>query len=244
MFWHRFLWTGTVAHRCCYYKYFKCFGAVFVEGVILYKHAFSAKILRAVLLGLLGIVFLIFGFDFSGNSWANNSVWGMLFVLLAVLSGASNITLIGFAIPKLSELEIASLAFLFFAPFAFVSLFFTDFEQVFASPNFTLSSLMVLLYLRRFPPTWFCLLGCFGAYFLLEIALSGNILGLLSVFIGVYWTNKPAKEVSQSLLIYPDKAKNYRCNFYCLFEWKGTFVSIKVQKYCMIQRVYVYLPRF
>ncbi len=118
---------------------------VFAEGVILYKQVFSAKTLGAILLGLLGIAILIFGIDFSASSLSHSSTLGMLFVILAVLSGATNITLIGFAIPKLTGIEIATLAFLFFAPLAFVGLFFTDFQQAVASPNFGLSSFMLLI---------------------------------------------------------------------------------------------------
>ncbi len=189
---------------------------VFIEGVILYRQSFSIRILGAVLLGLLGIVFLIFGFDFSGNSLENNSIWGILFVLLAVLSGASNITLIGFAIPKLSGLEIASLAFLFFAPFAFVGLFFTDFGRVFASPNFALSSLMVLLlaFITFIGTLGFnelikCSTPLFASLSTYLILLIGVLLGvflsgdsfewkhfwsIVCIFIGVYWINKPAKK--------------------------------------------------
>ncbi len=188
---------------------------VFAEGVILYKQAFSIKTLGAILLGLLGIAILIFGLDFSINSLSNNSVWGMLFVILAVLSGASNITLIGFAIPKLTGLEIASLAFLFFAPFAFIGLFFTDFEQVLASPSFGLSSLMLLIL------AFITFIGTYGFNELIKrstplfaslstylILLIGVLLGvfltgdsfqwkyfwsIICIFIGVYWINRPEK---------------------------------------------------
>ncbi len=188
---------------------------VFIEGVILYKQAFSLRVLGAILLGLLGIVFLIFGFDFSGGSWANNSVLGMFFVLLAVLSGASNITLIGFAIPKLTGVEIASLAFLFFAPLAFAGLFFTDFAPVLASPDFMLSSFMVLLLafitfvgtlgfnelIKRSTP----LFASLSTYLILLIGvllgvfLTGDsfqwkhFCAIACIFIGVYWINKPEK---------------------------------------------------
>ncbi len=192
---------------------------VFAEGVILYKQAFSAKTLGAILLGLLGVAILIFGVDFSTSSLSNSSALGMLFVILAVLSGATNITLIGFAIPKLTGIEIAALAFLFFAPLAFGGLFFTDFQQAVASPNFGLSSLMLLILafitfigtlgfnelIKRSTP----LFASLSTYLILLIGvllgvfLTGDTFhwkhfwSIICIFIGVYWINKPQNEQKQ-----------------------------------------------
>ncbi len=188
---------------------------VFAEGVILYKQAFSAKTLGAILLGLLGVSILIFGADFSVNSLSNNSVLGMFFVLMAVLVGATNITLIGFAIPKLSGIEIASLAFLFFAPLAFLGLLFTDFQQAYNHPSFTSSSIMLLILafitfigtlgfnelIKRSTP----LFASLSTYLILLIGvllgvfLTGDSFqwrhfwSIICIFIGVYWINNPQK---------------------------------------------------
>lgn len=189
---------------------------VFAEGVILYKQAFSGKTLGAILLGLLGVTILIFGVDFSLNALSNNSILGMFFVLLAVLSGATNITLIGFAIPKLTGIEIASLAFLFFAPLAFCGLFFTDFQHVFDNPHFTSSSLMLLLLafitfigtlgfnelIKRSTPLFaslstylILLIGVLLGVFLTDNPFEWkHFWSIICIFIGVYWINSPKND--------------------------------------------------
>lgn len=200
---------------------------VFVEGILIYKQRFSLSAFLALLLGLAGICILIFGdvfffqwqpFSFSiqeNLSFQNTSLLGILYVLLAVVAGSSNIVLIGFAIPKLTGTEIASLTFMLFAPIAFVLLLGTDFTPAVKDIDFTHSSLMLSLLalitfigtigfnelIKRSSP----LFASLSTYLILLIGvlmgvyLTGahfewkHFWSIICIFIGVYWINKPNK---------------------------------------------------
>lgn len=199
---------------------------VFVEGILIYKQKFSLGALLALLLGLAGVCILIFGdaiafqwqpfsLAFQGISFQNTSLLGIFYVLLAVLAGSSNIVLIGFAIPKLTGTEIASLTFMLFAPIAFVLLLGTDFTPALEHIDFTHSTLMLSLLafitfigtvgfnelIKRSSP----LFASLATYLILLIGvlmgvyLTGahfewkHFWSIICIFIGVYWINKPNK---------------------------------------------------
>lgn len=199
---------------------------VFVEGILLYKQRFSLSALLALLLGLVGVCILIFGDAFSlqwdslslslqNLSFQNTSLLGIFYVLLAVFAGSSNIVLIGFAIPKLTGTEIATLSFLLYAPIAFVLLCGTNFTLALQNPHFTHSSWMLLLLafitfigtigfnelIKRSSPL-FASLSTYLILFigvLMGVYLTGDdfawkhFWSIICILIGVYWINKPAK---------------------------------------------------
>lgn len=200
---------------------------VFAEGILIYKQRFSFGALSALLLGLIGVCILVFGdaitfnlspfaFEFHENvSFQNTSLLGILYVLMAVFSGSSNIILIGYAIPKLSGTEIATITFMIFAPIAFAFLLGTDFTPALNSPHLTHSSLMLLLLafitfvgtvgfnelIKRSSP----LLASLSTYIILFVGVVMGIYltgsdfagkhfwSIICIFIGVYWINKPQK---------------------------------------------------
>lgn len=200
---------------------------VFIEGILLYKQRFSTTALLALLLGLLGVCILIFGDAFilqwspfslhiqEHFSFQNTSLLGVFFLLLAMLAGSSNIVLIGFAIPKLTGIEIATLTFMIFAPIALACLVTTDFTAATASTDFTHSSLMIAILsfitfigtvgfnelIKRSSP----LFASLSTYLILLIGvlmgvyLTGDSFewkhfwSIICIFIGVYWINKPDK---------------------------------------------------
>lgn len=200
---------------------------VFVEGILLYKQRSSLGAFLALLLGLAGVCILIFGdalsiqlspFNLSfseGISFQNTSLLGIFYVLLAVLTGSSNIVLIGFAIPKLTGIEIATITFMIFAPIAFCLLWGTDFSPALESPHLKHSSYMLILLalitfvgtigfnelIKRSSPL-FASLSTYLILFigvLMGVYLTGDSFELkhfwsiICIFIGVYWINKPNK---------------------------------------------------
>lgn len=199
---------------------------VFVGGIIFMKQRFSIKAFFAILLGLLGVVILIFGDSLMATNTTvieqtttlanQTTLWGICFILLAVIAGASNIVLIGFAFPKLNGTEIASLAFLLIAPLPLIGLFTTDFTGIVENPKFTSSTLTMILLafisfigtlgfnelIKRSSP----LFASLSTYLILLIGVlmgvifSGDtfsmkhILAIICIFMGVYWINQPEKK--------------------------------------------------
>ncbi|PVX51982.1 EamA-like transporter family protein [Balneicella halophila] len=203
---------------------------VFIEGILIYKQRFSLSALLALLLGLLGVCILIFGDSIAFNidpfslsfqeslSFQNTSLLGIFYVLMAVIAGSSNIVLIGYAMPKLSGTEIATITFMIFGPIAFVFLLGTNFSSALESEAFAHSSWMLVLLafitfigtvgfnelIKRSSP----LLASLSTYLILFIGVAMGVFltgsefewkhfwSIICIFIGVYWINKP--QVSNS----------------------------------------------
>lgn len=200
---------------------------VFVGGIVFMKQQFSVKSLFAILLGLLGVVILIFGDSLIGatsnivdqtTTLANQTtLWGVFFILMAVISGASNIVLIGFAFPKLNGTEIASLAFLLIAPLPLIGLFTTNFTGIIENPKFISSTFTMFLLafisfigtlgfnelIKRSSPLFaslstylILLIGVLmGVVFSGDVFSMRHILAIICIFIGVYYINQPERKL-------------------------------------------------
>ncbi len=112
-----------------------------ILGLIIFRSATNKKTIVGILLGLAGTLLLVF----SGQSYGESYFWGIFFVFMAILSIAVSINLVRFALPNLTGLEIAALAFLFVGPLSVSYLLFTDFAVALASPVFYKSMVMILL---------------------------------------------------------------------------------------------------
>lgn len=110
-------------------------------AILLFKNKTNIKIIGGILLGFTGTLIIIF----SGESHGTTHLLGIFYVFMAMVSVATSINLISFALPKLTGTEIASLAFLFVGPMAGTYLVFTDLSAPLAAENFTNSALMLSL---------------------------------------------------------------------------------------------------
>lgn len=204
---------------------------VFVEGILLYKQRFSLGALVALLLGLVGVCILIFGdaialqwhpftLSFQDSiSFQNTSLLGLFYVLMAVFVGSSNIVLIGFAIPKITGTEIATITFMLFAPVALLLLLGTNFQPALSNTNFGHSSWMLVVLafitfigtvgfnelIKRSSPL-FASLSTYLILFigvLMGVYLTGDnfawkhFWSIICILIGVYWINKPSKDTKK-----------------------------------------------
>jgi len=110
-------------------------------AILLFKNKTNIKIIGGILLGFAGTLIIIF----SGESHGTTHLLGIFYVFMAMVSVATSINIISFALPKLTGTEIASLAFLFAGPMAGSYLAFTDLSAPLAAENFTNSALMLAL---------------------------------------------------------------------------------------------------
>ncbi|WP_321299709.1 DMT family transporter [Marinifilum fragile] len=110
-------------------------------AILLFKNKTNIKIIGGILLGFAGTLIIIF----SGESHGTTHLLGIFYVFMAMVSVATSINIISFALPKLTGTEIASLAFLFVGPMAGSYLAFTDLSAPLAAENFTNSALMLTL---------------------------------------------------------------------------------------------------
>lgn len=110
-------------------------------AILLFKNKTNIKIIGGILLGFTGTLIIIF----SGESHGTTHLLGIFYVFMAMVSVATSINLISFALPKLTGTEIASLAFLFVGPMAGTYLVFTDLSTPLVAENFTNSALMLSL---------------------------------------------------------------------------------------------------
>ncbi len=110
-------------------------------ALLIFRSLPSKKAIIGIILGFCGVLLLIY----SGQSKGESYFWGIFFVFMAILSIGISINLVRFALPNLTGLEIAALAFLFVGPLAGGYLLFSDFSQVFVLPHFYKSMVMVLL---------------------------------------------------------------------------------------------------
>ncbi len=112
-----------------------------ILALLIFRSPARKKTILGIVLGFVGTLLLVF----AGQSQGESYFTGIFFVFMAILSIAVSINLVRFALPDLTGLEIAALAFLFAGPLAGGYLLFTDFSTALASAEFYKSMVMVLL---------------------------------------------------------------------------------------------------
>lgn len=110
-------------------------------AMLLYRVKPNLYSVLGVIVGLSGTLVLAL----MGNSLGTTYFWGIFYVLMAILSIAVSINLVSFALPNLTGIEIASLAFLFVGPMAGIYLFQSDLQTPLNSSSILLSSAMITL---------------------------------------------------------------------------------------------------
>lgn len=110
-------------------------------SIIFFKGKTNTKVIGGIVLGFAGTLIIIF----SGESHGSTHLLGIFYVFMAMVSVATSINIVSFALPNLNGTEIASLAFLFVGPLAGIFLSTTDLQAPMLAEQFTKSSGMLAL---------------------------------------------------------------------------------------------------
>jgi len=108
-------------------------------AILFFRAQTNKKIIGGILLGFAGTLAI----SFFGDSFGTSYFWGIFNVFMAILSVAISINIVSFALPKLTGIEIAALAFLFVGPMAGCFLISTDLSAPLASETFVHSTIML-----------------------------------------------------------------------------------------------------
>jgi drug/metabolite transporter (DMT)-like permease len=110
-------------------------------SIIFFKGKTNTKVIGGIVLGFAGTLIIIF----SGESHGSTHLLGIFYVFMAMVSVATSINIVSFALPNLNGTEIASLAFLFVGPLAGIFLSTTDLQAPMLAEQFTKSAGMLAL---------------------------------------------------------------------------------------------------
>ena len=110
-------------------------------AILFFKNKTNTKVIGGILLGFAGTLIIIF----SGESHGTTHLLGIFYVFMAMVSVATSINIVSFALPNLSGTEIASLAFLFVGPLAGIYLATTDLQAPLLAEGFSKSAGMLAM---------------------------------------------------------------------------------------------------